>query len=84
MKTYNMGTLNIEVYSGRDGCLRARVTLTDPTWEWKPYVPPPQLVGTTDARPFGAPLRETLQDAQELALKMSMDAIIEENRGKIV
>lgn len=70
---HDMGIINIEVYKNREGRFVARVTLTDPTWDWKPYVLPPQLVGTTE--PGRARLSEMLVDAQELAFQLGMRAI---------
>lgn len=69
-----VGTINIEAYRNREGRFIARVTLTDPTWTWEPYVIPPQLVGTTETP--RARLDETLKDASELAQSLAMKAVI--------
>jgi hypothetical protein len=74
-----LGTVSIEAYKNRDGRFVARVTITDPTWEWIPYLIPPQLVGTTE--PPRVRLDEVLKDAGKLAEEMAYTAVIQKMRS---
>lgn len=75
-----VGAIDIEAYRDRDNRWRARVTLTDPTWTWEPYVPPPQLTDTTETG--RARLADALKDAGELAEMMATRAVINEMTRK--
>lgn len=63
--------MNVEVYRNRAGLWVCRVTITDPNWDGKPYVPSPQLVGNSK---IGRVNRaEALQDANILATHMELE-----------
>lgn len=68
-----IGAVDVLVYANRQGRFVARVTITDPTWTWEPYVIPPQLVGKTDTP--RARMDDAFKDASELVQAMAIKAV---------